>query len=253
MKLYQYTTIEALSLILSNKTIRFSRLDTVDDPEEYGFERNGKSFAPYVFVSCWTPVSEEIIPMWRMYSNKAKRVRIGLDSQMFEVYKYGRGDWPEIFPEGYYYDKDFYIPPLIREQHFCYPLFDIEYVGNVANKTGSIFREIKGSEAVDFKELGKYKKNDWAFQKEKRFVLNVFPKQKNSENYTQISNSINRQDFVQELFLDVPLRENVLDNIEIVLGPLATDSDRIIVKCLMNTFLQRADLKTSSFAGKMRF
>lgn len=32
MKLYHYTSIETLALILKHKTIRFSRLDRVDDP-----------------------------------------------------------------------------------------------------------------------------------------------------------------------------------------------------------------------------
>lgn len=31
MKIYHYTNIEALALILKNQTIRFNRLDKVDD------------------------------------------------------------------------------------------------------------------------------------------------------------------------------------------------------------------------------
>lgn len=34
MKLYHYTTIDTLALILKNRTIRFNRLDKVDDLEE---------------------------------------------------------------------------------------------------------------------------------------------------------------------------------------------------------------------------
>lgn len=52
MKLYHYTSIETLALIL--KTIRFSRLDRVDDPDEYAFSGDGVTPAHYCFVSCWT-------------------------------------------------------------------------------------------------------------------------------------------------------------------------------------------------------
>lgn len=34
MKIYHYTSIETLALIIKNKTIRFNRLDFVDDCEE---------------------------------------------------------------------------------------------------------------------------------------------------------------------------------------------------------------------------
>ena len=34
MKIYHYTTIDALAMILSNRSIKFSRLDKVDDMEE---------------------------------------------------------------------------------------------------------------------------------------------------------------------------------------------------------------------------
>ena len=41
MKLYHYTSIETLALILKNGTIKFNRLDTVDDLEEAGYTSDG--------------------------------------------------------------------------------------------------------------------------------------------------------------------------------------------------------------------
>lgn len=35
--IHHYTNIETLSLILKNRTLRFNRLDRVDDPEESNF------------------------------------------------------------------------------------------------------------------------------------------------------------------------------------------------------------------------
>ena len=45
MKIYHYTNIEALALILKNQTIRFNRLDKVDDIEEDACVINGRGFA----------------------------------------------------------------------------------------------------------------------------------------------------------------------------------------------------------------
>ena len=84
MKIYHYTSIETLALILKNRTIRFSKLTKVDDPEEYSFFDTVNP-AHYVFVSCWTRNEAESIPQWVMYGNKKHGVRIALDEDIFEI------------------------------------------------------------------------------------------------------------------------------------------------------------------------
>lgn len=88
MNLFHYTSIETLALILKNKTIRFNRLDCVDDLEEsmYGSGPNDIKLGQYQFVSCWTKDSEENLALWKMYTNN-KGVRICLDSDMFKTYQ----------------------------------------------------------------------------------------------------------------------------------------------------------------------
>lgn len=54
MRIYHYTNIDTLALILKNRTIRFNRLDNVDDLEEGKAESLGIKFCKYIFVSCWT-------------------------------------------------------------------------------------------------------------------------------------------------------------------------------------------------------
>lgn len=53
-KIYHYTSIETLALILKYKTIRFNRLDQVDDYEEacYGSGDLNLHLGQYCFVSC---------------------------------------------------------------------------------------------------------------------------------------------------------------------------------------------------------
>lgn len=85
--IYHYTNIETLALILANRTIRFNRLDLVDDPEEFDFEHEGLRPAEYYFISCWTNNERESLPQWAMYGHSNHGVRIGMKENMFTVYE----------------------------------------------------------------------------------------------------------------------------------------------------------------------
>ena len=84
MKIHQYTSIDSLALILKNKTIRFKRLDKMDDIEEAALSNAGIHLGGFMFVSCWTYNENESIPLWRMYTPTTKGVRISLDKDMFK-------------------------------------------------------------------------------------------------------------------------------------------------------------------------
>ena len=72
MKIHHYNSIETLALILKYKTIRFNRLDRVDDMEEsmYGSGPTKIKLGQYVFVSCWTKDDLENISLWKMYKRQ---------------------------------------------------------------------------------------------------------------------------------------------------------------------------------------
>ena len=65
-KLFHYTTINNLALILKSASIRFGRLDKVNDITE-GEADDFHSFASYIFISCWTHNTEENLALWNMY------------------------------------------------------------------------------------------------------------------------------------------------------------------------------------------
>lgn len=58
--LYQYTNIEALALILENRTIRFNSLDKMDDLQEQ-MSADLKNAAKFVFISSWTKAHANIM------------------------------------------------------------------------------------------------------------------------------------------------------------------------------------------------
>lgn len=86
MKIHQYTSTDSLALILKNKTIKFSRLDGMDDIEEEALSSLGIRLGGFVFASCWTYGEKESIPLWKMYTPFSQGVRITMDSDMFESF-----------------------------------------------------------------------------------------------------------------------------------------------------------------------
>lgn len=105
---YHYTSIPTLALILKNRTIRFNSFRCVDDLQEI-MSAEEKEYGKYCFVSCWTHEVRESIPMWKMYSDSMKGVRIGLPVFPFQQYDDGVGGKT-------------YVPPTFdREDYFVFP------------------------------------------------------------------------------------------------------------------------------------
>lgn len=81
MRIFHYTTIDVLALILSSKTIKFNRLDNVDDIDESKITFEGTPLSHIYFASCWSLLEAESIPMWRLYTNNGVGVRIAINSE----------------------------------------------------------------------------------------------------------------------------------------------------------------------------
>lgn len=67
-RLYHYTTVESLALILKNRTLRLNPLDKMDDLQE-AQSQSRQNYGQFIYVSSWTDMKEESIPMWKMYSS----------------------------------------------------------------------------------------------------------------------------------------------------------------------------------------
>ena len=243
MKLFHYTNIDSLALILRNKTIRFSRLDRVDDPDEYSFKEDGVTPAQYCFVSCWTKNSKENLPQWYMYGNSTHGVRIELDSDMFLVKD--NKLCPKYFNNIFMQANQLMIMPILSKGL----LRDIQYINDVKAIKDKIFYKFCNQHAIDFKEIGIYKSEDWAFQQECRFLFNVMPLLSNGlVNPTYIfQNNISPK----VSCIDVPIKKEWLKKIKIQLGPKVTESEEIIVKSLMKEYLNRTDYEYSFYKNKL--
>lgn len=107
-RLFQYTSLGVLALILQNRTIRFNSLENLDDLEEASLHFCDDN-PPVTYVSCWTDIIKESIPMWKLYTQMHDGVRIelpigpfndprGSDGNMIGKYDYQTANWTPCIP-----------------------------------------------------------------------------------------------------------------------------------------------------------
>ena len=280
MKIYHYTNIDTLALILKNRTIRFNRADFVDDLEEGIIESHGINFGKYTFISCWTENQEESIPLWKMYTNGTSGVRIGLEKKaMFKRYPipeknpYGITSLggPSIcdYPPEEFYGQSKYTLPLIYNSNNeeCNGFYrKVKYVDDVNKymkdfmQTSSTDGTNRGFTLILYGEIGSYKHSRWSFEDESRFVLNIFPGNimnhlsgtDPTENIRNMLSSLYSNQELPFAFYDKELRDDIFDKIEITLSPIATLSQKIIVEALCDKYAPNAVIKNSDLASKVR-
>lgn len=268
-EIYHYTTIENLALILKNRNIRFNRLDHVDDKEEAMIESSGKILSQYFFVSCWTRDCIENIPLWKMYTNNGLGVRICLDEDPFVDYPlpedpYGiilhsRNIIDSKIPTNQIFGKDRSVIPVIKEENSF--LKDIEYVDNAITQTSECLQIDTNGNTINmlfsYDKVGCYKNKNWAFEKEARFIIPIFPissdcyhnkKEWNEEMVRMLYNNYPNT-VINEYFLS--LKEDVLNNIIVRLSPNAKMEHFIIVESLLKQYTTKGTLERSQLADKI--
>lgn len=236
--LFHYTSIEKLCLILKNKSLRFSRLDKVNDPEE-ALTRDFPPAKFFTYVSSWTFEEENVesLPLWKMYSSNMKGVRIRLPINMFKGRKY-----PEFKTTGFPIigiDANLYIK---RGKNSYSSLLTgpspVEYSKDPLNIKRCFSENHGGTLKVDLLHLGLSKYEYWYFEKEWRYKIIGMPFEGSwrKEDYSQFQENPTNE------YIDVPLDQSVFSELIVQLGPKATLSHSIIVELLLNKFAPKAKL-----------
>ena len=267
--LYHYTSIETLALILANKTLCFNNLLYVDDSEE-AETSDMEKFGKFAYVSCWTRDEQESIPLWNLYTPDMHGVRIKLPKFPFKKYKYKKGE--------YFFDKDVdtYInfEKIYNEDKVSIiltqpELIEIEYTDDIEKLYPKV-RTVSSEEDLrkylnegkiendkfkvkySFTELGRYKRKEWSFQKEWRYIYPVSPmglKESNPstlEKQREIIRRIEDKEYepaYSRMFFD--LDDKALENIEVLCGPKMNDAEKIIVKTLLKQYCPNGIYKES--------
>lgn len=274
MRLHHHTTIETLALILKNKTIRFNRLDQVNDLEENVYS-NGIKIGKYTFASCWTTNNEESIPLWKMYTGNGIGVRITLDHDMFKRYDSITGVFNQgetlpvdkecrfITPFEDFFSKDFMVLP-VQEKEINRILKKVQYVDKIENNNEELVRIVKHSNDIEelkinIEKVGSYKHSRWSFEEETRFVLLIFPggRFKTAAEFSSNYNSLLYNSWSKGIeppikFYDMKLKDGIFDNMEVTMSPSMPLAQRIIVEALLNQYAPNATLRISSLENKVR-
>lgn len=271
MLIYQYTTIEALAQILKNRTIRFTRLDHVDDLEEGRIESQSIKLSKFLFVSCWTEEREESIPLWKLYSGDKGGVRIGLERDMFQNYYIDDivvrgmkifGSGVSKVPREEILDNDYWILPNYESNGV--PFYrKMRYVDDVASElskvvnrnetvTGTFSNGETRKEAIltiNTAILGAVKNKRWEFEKESRFTLFIIPgnplKYPNGPMVERLYSNLINDKGVAFTYYDLHLNPAILDSMEITMSPSFLPGQRIIVESLCLKYAPKAILRDS--------
>lgn len=253
MKLYHYTSVNTLYYILKNKTIRFNRLDKVDDIDEgellYG-ECNIK-LGQYAFVSCWTKEEQENICLWDMY-NSMKGVRITLDSDMFQLNNI-KGIDPvyNVLGEDDYLVKreemvgsDYFVLPLYGKDQF----YNVQYEDDPSIFTKDVVTRQGNQTSIDYKLVGVYKKAFWHIQNECRFRIITCPIDrkipKNAGDAFLYPLRANKA--ISKVFFDINIKDSAFANIEIMLAPKVSELDKYLINKLIKDFCPSAKIINST-------
>lgn len=275
--LYHYTSLDTLALILHNRTICFNNLLYVDDSEEAETDDMGK-FGRFVYVSCWTDDHEESIPLWNMYTPNMHGVRIRMPKFPFRKFKYRKGelflseDIETSIDMKKLYDEN-KISIASTEPHFVKIEYTEEYdklypkirtescLGALKVILGECTLDDIGVDNAevnyDFKHLGIYKRTNWSFQKEYRYIITSMPIgmqelgclsfEKKQELYKRIEDRDLEPPY-KRLFLE--LSDEAFLGMEVVFGPRMSDAEKIMAKSLLNQYCPHADYRESSLRIK---
>lgn len=101
--------------------------------------------------------------------------------------------------------------------------------------------------SYSLKDLGRFKRTNWAFQKEWRYIISLSPMglqeanppsfEKHQEQIRRIEDTISEPPYKQ-LFLEID--DEVLKEIEIVFGPKMSEAEKIMAIALINEYCPKA-------------
>lgn len=244
-KLYRYTTLSNLALILKNKSIRLSSLNDLDDTLECA-SRDGGNHGQNIFVSCWTETLEESIPFWKMYTPKMIGVRISLPKPFLKTAP------PQLieFERKKIDISKPYLPFLSKPGDLSQlsllssEFVKVEYTDNEEKlKPLVLIVNEPNHTRCEYEEMGRYKRLNWNFQEEWRFriiILNDI-----------LDKELDKIPSIQKNFF-LEIDEEAFSKMEIILGPNSNEGDFEIVSALTKVYNPYAKISFSKLRGEIR-
>lgn len=216
----QYTDIEALLCILSNKELKANCLRNVDDLKEQSYLQpliDNDEALP--FVACFDHENEESISLWKMYAghNYGIKLQINLPddnkslcSTLLEKYKPVKGCRPGCNPvllSQIQFENKEYEFPKVFVQTTTNP---ITYKNSLQNPS----YQLPASNLINISTLAAVKSTAWSFQNEARIVAFL-----EHVGHTATNDEVEPVDIPAFEYLLLPICFNRLESIEITFSP----------------------------------
>lgn len=243
-RIYHYTKISTLKLMLENATIRLNALKNMDDLLE-GRSQDDFDFSRYYYASSWTICGEESIPMWFMYTDEMKGVRIEANDNFLSVDEDSKdshiknciGNNVLAFKIYSQYDDGFLVP--------------VEYM---EEKPRFLTGHPRGYIAEENYKIGRVKPKAWAFQEEIRFLLQGISRNNiakfGDSLFLRYKNAAINQSGNDLEFIDLKFDLDKWRDANFVLGPNTSDDDLEKVENLLSNhiegfsgYVKRSDLQ----------
>lgn len=263
--LYHYTSIESLALILKNRTLRFARMDTVDDPQECRAS-DSRNVALTRYVSCWTATAQESIPMWREYAGVDCGVRIKMSCNPFARYRWNAdtvasvtgmrceadGDNPSHFekmliPFEELWDRGLFVVEFGGESNM---LHKVEYSNDpnlLFPKTLEISKN--GDFSVNHNAIGLHKAMSWAYQDEWRYILTILPIDVKGSAFEQQGELSKLMAFLTDrggaqtpMYYDLRIADDAFRSMKITVSPKMSPGNRVLLDSLLEKYNPVAEL-----------
>ncbi|MDH7911768.1 DUF2971 domain-containing protein [Winogradskyella sp. SYSU M77433] len=238
--LYHYTSLDILKIILETKTIRFKRIDLMNDPFE-GKLGHFKNLKKLVFSTSWTAEKRDELPMWKMYSDlKGVRIKMPIDlfntNESMKVAKLGGGENYLIESE---LDKEYTIETVglnlkqkqglakINRVSKAFGPTAVEYYDNELDLIKGLVN-LKESDKtktypnnfyeINLNQVGQRKIDFWKFEKEYRYRL-FFGNTIMVAGSKDTLNDQLHESLIKTEYIDINFKKDSLENLEILLGP----------------------------------
>lgn len=268
-KLYHYTSLESLALILENRTLRLMPLSGMDDPQE-ARTKDVENLGRFFFASCWTDDPEESIPMWSMYTPLSSGVRISLPPLPFRRYLPTDRDIAaaagiaisDISVDPYTPYSYMPIEDLARGLFsVCYfngkgILQKIEYTSDKNKLEPVIVNRYSDSSQLRFGTFGKAKNLKWSFQHEWRYLIPIFPIEVfgdlstlGGRIATMFTKMVKGELASPCAYYDFHLDSQAIKQIEIVPSPRLSPGNQILLDMLIEKHGLYSSLKRSELIG----
>ena len=214
-----------------------------------------------------TDDATESIPMWNMYTQDMQGVKIRLKKFPFKKYNFKCGQYHFKSDAETYIDYEkLYIedkttiagePQLVKviytnDENLIYPT--VKSIKEEIKKLDDGRMQRSTSKKYSLSEIGKYKRKNWEFQNEVRYIINMsLWSMKELENCKSAEEQSMLIDRIEDSKYKAPynlfflnLDDEALDNLEILIGPKVTEAQETIIRLIVEKYCPNAKILKSS-------